>query len=493
MDGRNGPVYSDQILRMVKAKGLDFDLIATKPTTAILLESSNMSQKESSNKDQMESSSKNQKESSNKNQKESFNKNQKEVYRKIHTFSIKHEFLYNVLLEYPSIRHMRVWDDRIEQITKFRRAGADWIQRKMLDTFELTEVNLPPRYMDHEREKALVLAMVAAHNQQVGVESRGGPMMVSGVAPMPPDRPELKEFDIWEPYVTYIPQRRALIEMVRLVRYTGVKFSASIQSFLEGFARGGSRETNMIKTPSSLEGRDLTSWVVPDELHVTLCLGVAPEDYLAAIGGLGATVFVEIEAVGEADGNIWALKVKGVDTLVDSENQIIIAPNGMQYSTFDAFFSDCKRNGSTPIDIGTQPLGHLRLRKEGVPHITMAYDRVQGSRPVAASKITVWEPITSTKGARRIILVGTIGEKQLYGIKSQNLGHLAVVHRAEVSIAELVKKCASERSLKISGRQLGSAIKETQKEMERLSIENKAHNTETITTLVNNVCDKEFD
>ncbi|KAF8926682.1 hypothetical protein EDD21DRAFT_444904 [Dissophora ornata] len=457
LTGRNGPVYSDQLVRMVQAKGLDFDLIAMKPISAVRLETTQ----------------------------------KKEVYQKIHTFSVKHDFLYNVLLDFPSIRHMHVWDDRIGQIIKFQKAGKEWLHREMLDTFEISEVKISLRYMDPEREKKLVLAMVEAHNQQAKIEAKGGSFLVYGVGPMPYTRPELKDCGIWSPYETYVPQKRARMEMVTIPQYTGVMFSKEVQSFLNQYARGDQSGTGLIKTPPSLSGQDLSSWEVPDDLHVTLSLGSAHQEYLETIGGLGATVLVEIEAAGELEGKIWAVKVKGVDSLEDSDDQTIIAPNGLSYPTFRSLFgTEHNQGGLGSTTHSSIRMGRLELRKTGTLHITMAYDRLQGARASTATKIAEWIGVRNDKETNRVILVGKIGEKRLLGIKPQHLGHLATVPRAEVSIANIIKQRMSEREIPISGRQLGMMIKEIQDEMERLSIENKTANTEKIMTLSHAVCDR---
>ncbi|KAF9939727.1 hypothetical protein BGZ65_009672 [Modicella reniformis] len=344
----------------------------------------------------------------------------------------------------------------------------------MLESFEITEVNIPNQHMDSEREIDLVLVMVEAHNSQVEIEAKGGSM--------PRSRPETEGYRIWDPYETYIPQLRTRIEIAPVVQYTGVVFSEGIQSFLRRIARMEQGKDLGIKPPPIIQNQDLDQWDIPDDFHITLCMGVVPEEFLKATGGLGATVLVELEAVGELEGKIWALKAKGVDSLTDIKNAILIAPNGNMYATPEPFkhgFKASSNETSTAWDLDLQgELGRVMLRKDGTPHIMMAYDRFRGMRPYAATKIRQWEPLGSSSRAPRVILVGTIGVKKLLGMKSQKLDQLAIVPGAGVCIANIIKLYASKKEISLHGRELGLMIKKVRQEMKRLVIENKAANEE---------------
>ncbi|KAF9995343.1 hypothetical protein BGZ79_010965 [Entomortierella chlamydospora] len=473
LTGRCGPVYNDQLIRMIQAKGLDFDLIVTKPTTAVWINPKVTSSNASKNKARANDG----------------------CYLKIHTFSFKHDFLYSVLLEYPSIQYMKVWDDRIGQIIKFQEAGKGWLEKKLLQTFEVQGVNIPHRFMDPEREIELVTAMVDIHNQQVAIEAKGGPLMVSGAAPMPPTRPELQDLGIWDPYETYIPQKRVRMDVAHVVQYTGILFSEGVQLFLKNIVQSEQGSGVWIQRPSAIRDQDISKWEVPHEMHIILCLGAAQPDFLDNIGGMGANVFVELVAVGELEGKIWALKVQGVDESTVEEDMLIVGPNGDIHTSFESLTSSYNdASGETPnltFDSKARR-GRVVLRKKGTPYITLAYDRFQGGRSSAASKITQWESIRETGFSKRIILVGTIGEKRLLGLKTKDLGHFATVPRAEVSIPMILKQRASEKDYLMQGKQLGQMLKGIEKEMERLSIANKIANIEAITILTHATIDEFF-
>ncbi|KAG0246158.1 hypothetical protein BGX31_004123 [Mortierella sp. GBA43] len=455
LTGRNRHVYGKQLLRIVSSKGLDFDIIATKPGAVAYMEnrsSGNTTQTNRSN----------------------------EAYLMIHTFSVKLDLLYNVLLDYPTIRHMQVWDDRIGQIAKFKQAGNEWLMEGMLESFVVTQVNIPLKYMDPDREINLVMAMVVAHNRQVQLESRGRPLLVAGVGPMPCSRPETRDRRIWEPFVTYTPKRRARIDIMPIIQHTGIVFSKGVQSFLRGIARSKLQEDYGIKPPLVLRNQDLDQWDIPDNFDIALCMGTASPNFLETIGGLGATVLVEIEAVGELEGKIWGLKVAGIDSLADLENATIIASKA-ETDSLQAM-SDEARNS---FGFGPQGrLGRVMLRKAGVPHIVMAYNRFQDMRPYKGAKIRQWESLDKPCGASRIVLIGTIGVKRLFGMRPQNLGHHAVVPRDDVNIVDIIKRCAAKKEVTLPGKELGLKVKRVRQQMSHLGIQNKFANKEKITALV---------
>ncbi|KAG0368138.1 hypothetical protein BC939DRAFT_460319 [Gamsiella multidivaricata] len=469
LTGRNGPTFGQKLIEMVQRKGLDFDLIATKPTTVALMEN-----------------------------KVPFVPTKKllkpvEKYLKVHTFNTKYDFLYNLLLEYPMIRSMHLWDDRPCQVAKFRQVGQEWLDNKMLDNFEITVVQQALLYMDPQREIELVLSMVEANNRQVDIEHAGGPFLVAGVGALPRTRPELKDRNIWDPYETYIPQARLKIEMTKIVRYTGVLFSEYVQRIMlekTGCSNQLNPAEQWIERPQTLRGQDLSKWVVPGDLHVTLCLGPATEEYLQTIGGLGATVLVEVEALGEHEGRIWALKVKEMNPSSCQEQQdlLIVAPDGKTYSSLDALRSAYAANEPSAAPIDLNNLGHVILNRNVTPHITMAYDRLNGTRAVDSGRITNWEPLTTPQGTpypRRLVFVGTIGEKRLMGMKARKL---AQPSKAEVSVANVIKNLHGDKG--ISGKELGEMVRCVKEEMERLSVENRLANEERIATIAQEVCDR---
>ncbi|KAF9276244.1 hypothetical protein BGZ68_010157 [Mortierella alpina] len=461
LTGRNGPVYGKQLLRMLKAKGLDFDLVATKPNTVARL---NSAQDGLPNK-------------------------KKEKYLKLHTFSTKHDFLYHVLFEFPSIRHMHVWDDRPGQIAKFRQAGQEWLDKKMLETFEITTVQIPHRYMDPKREMDLVTAMVQSHNRQVELEAKGGAFLVAGIGPMPEIRPELVGNGLWGPFETYVPQRRSRIELGQVVQYTGVLFSESVQSFLRSGLKGCLAQDIGIKPPPSLWRHDLSSWVVAEDMHVALCRGASHAEHLQSIGGLGATVLVEVEAAGEFEERIWALKVKEVEAFDIKDEVIIVGPRGDVFSSMESFVDECRKFPNMEKEgsgVDTDFRGHVIMQRAGTPHILMAYDRFKGMRPSESSRINHWKPLEASK---RIILVGTIGQKKLLGMKPRNFGRMAVVPRAEVSIANLIKQYASSKNAILAGKQIGNTIAAVEKQMASQSVTNKAVNKQQIEAIVETVVD----
>ncbi|KAF9363332.1 hypothetical protein BGX34_004376 [Mortierella sp. NVP85] len=450
LTGRNKQVYGEQLMRIIRGKGLDFDLIATKPGAVALLENPVSG---GTNAVHLNG-----------------------TYVMIHTFSVKHEFLYNILLEYPTIRRMHVWDDRIGQLTKFKQAGEGWLGKNMLESFETTQVNLPLKYMVPDQEISLVTAMVEAHNRQVQLEADGGPFLVAGVGPMPRSRPELEDYRLWDPYETYIPQRRIATELGPVIQYTGIIFSEQVQSFLRGVAQMEQQGQIGIKPPSSLQDQDLRPWELPDDFNISLCMRKAPQDFLETIGGIGANVLVELEAVGELDGKIWALKAAEAKSL---ENATIVAPNGQIYT--------CDASGRVDAALGSLlqgRLGRVSSWKAGFPHIVMSYNRFQGMRPYKAAKIRQWEPLVNNGTTLRIVLVGTIGTKQLTGMMTQKRDHFATAPRDEVDILDIVNLFATKEQRQLGVYEVNQMIYQVRQEMRRLSIVNKATNRAHITMVV---------
>ncbi|KAF9899325.1 hypothetical protein BX616_003098 [Lobosporangium transversale] len=490
LTGRNGPTFGEKLVEMVGRKGLDFDLIAIKPTTVARIESKLASVPTNGGPQSVER------------------------YLKVHTFNTKHEFLYNLLFEYPSIRSMFLWDDRPCQVAKFRQVGQEWLEKKLLDNFDITVVQEPLLFMDPQREIDLVLAMVEANNQQVDIEVSGGPFLVPGVGAIPKTRPELEGLNIWDPYETYVPQIRRKIELTDIVRYTGIMFSATVQSIMKqmlgiqeysnGYPSTAVIECpQWIKRPSMLRGQDLSKWVVPDDLHVTLCLGSASKEHLESVGGLNATVLVEVEALGEFEGRVWALKVKEFNTdeesNVDTRQLQIIAPNGQIYSSLDALRTAYASYESAGDELYPQVdlkhLGHLVSVHESTPHITMAYDRLNGTRAVDSGRIIEWEPLEnaslsdngSTRYPYRLVFVGTIGEKKLLGMKTPKASDQHIP-KAEVSVANIIKSLTGDKQ--ISGKELGEMVRCVKEDMERLSVENRLENEERIAIIAQEICDR---
>ncbi|KAH7052856.1 hypothetical protein BKA57DRAFT_456593 [Linnemannia elongata] len=546
LTGRNGPTFGQKLVSMVQSKALDFDLIVAKPTTVALLDPSSSPASKKVDKKAPASSK------------------PVEKYLKVHTFNTKHDFLYNVLYEYPAIRTMHLWDDRPCQIAKFHQAGQEWLDKKMLDHFEITIVQEPMIYLDPQREIDLVLAMVEANNRQVDIEEQGGPFLVPGVGAVPRTRPELRDRKIWDPYETYVPQKRHRIEVTRVVRYTGVMFSEAVQRIMRDKLGGSHPQDRQfqqlqhyhdhhhndndvhdakpwVDRPLVLRDQDLGKWVIPDDLHVTLCLGTGTPELLESIGGLGATVLVEVESVGELENRIWALKVKEMKMGVLSDNGggdgeqegqdddtrevRIVAPNGHLYSSLDALRAAYISRPSTAISLSSSPmstpstrtpsiqdqeaiqssshgvgdipldlvdldrLGHIVLKKvDTTPHITMAYDKLNGTRAMDSGKITKWESLTDADGhpyPYRLVFVGTVAEKMLLGMKARKT---AAVTKAEVSLGNLIKSLTGDKT--ITGKELGEMVQAVKEEMEKLSVENRLANEERIMTIVHDVCDR---
>ena len=540
---------------MVTAKGLNFDLIATKPTTVARIPTSTTPIPINVNPSaQSLTPSTSPAKSSRKQDKDSAEK-----YLKVHTFNTKHDFLYNLLFEYPKIRTMHLWDDRPCQVSKFRQAGQEWLDKKMLDRFEITVVQEPMLYMDPQLETDLVLAMVDANNRQVEIEQAGGPFLVPGVGLCPRTRPELRDRAIWDPYETYVPQKRLRIEVNTIVRYTGIMFSERVQEVLKDIFLGSMDATTLTSTTASLDrhsqqhqpwierplklrGQDLSKWVVPDDLHVTFCLGPSNPEHLEAIGGLGATALVEMEATGEFENRIWALKVKEHD-LGGHENgsssgggkqALYLAPNGKIYQDLSNLEADypptSRRSELTPSEykqtafeldrkneiqsqhqldlsavtqslenVDLKRLGHVIVkRKEVAPHVTMLYDRLNGTRAVDSGKIEVWESLERIEaptdlttplpdGPIRLVLIGTVAQKKLLGMKAKSSG--AVQTKAEVSLANVIKSCSGDSTM-ASGKELGQMVKAVKEEMERMGVENRLANEERIATIAQEICDR---
>ncbi|GJJ68000.1 hypothetical protein EMPS_00346 [Entomortierella parvispora] len=601
LTGRFGPIHNTQILKMIRAKGLVFDLVASKPSTVALLENYHQHHNHhhlKQNRHQQQyhprlhhrgddgsspslSGSRQRREEAQNSRREGIRNHREEtnttnasasatagarIYRKIHTYNTKLDFLYHILFEYPQLQHMHLWDDRPEQMARFHRIGQSWLASQRLQTFQITHVFLSPKYLDMDLEQDLVENMVKEHNTLVRMEQRGAPSWVAGLGPLPKTRPELEKifsergsrrnpegYDFWGPMETYSPPARVKIEMVELVQTTGISFASGVQRFLKSLVPmdvstprlpevGGSRVERdgpkvdlKANRPSNLRGKDMSFWAIPEDLHVPLSLGVAPTDFATTLGGLGSMVLVEIVASGEYGSRVWALQVKDASPIshsVDSplspqpsgsvrhagryfaageasaaqqqatlridadsgeeEPVILVGPTGAVFSSIQSFMA-----GAPPIQ------GRVVLRKDhrGSPNLTLAH-MVRGNKPSMASKINHWEPfeLYSSQGSAsssspqplspqpRIIVVGTIAEKHLWGTKPlQNYGHLATIARPEVQISQIIKDFMAQQQQPLSGPELGAVIQTVQQVMERLNIPNKSDRAEQITALTRTI------
>ncbi|KAF9934711.1 hypothetical protein FBU30_000569 [Linnemannia zychae] len=484
LTGRYGPLYGDLLCRMTQSKQLDFDLIATKPASAALIPDKPI-----------------------------------ETYMKLHTFSTKREFLYNLLLEYPGIRKMTIWDDRPGQVAQFRQAGEKWIEEGMLEDFEVIKVTISERVLEPEQEIEVVKRMIGVHNQQVereeaaiaAIDAEGGEgkvqYLVSGAGKMPRLRPELKHVkDMWDPYWEYVPQRRTKIELKELVQYTRVEFSANTQDFLRRIALNGTQEIIRgqgskeqdnwkIQLPAALQDIDISTWTPALEFYIFLCARKAHPEYRRKLGGIGATVFVLIDGVGQVGGKAWALRVRGMHSRALAGYKVL-APDGQVFSSVKSYLA------AHPV----RRFGNVVMRKqEWRPYITMAFDRSQGGRASDTSKITHWEPLhpapqhspavnslsqTTSRPAKeqKFVLVGTISEKVLMGINMPNLGQQAKVPRAEVHIPQLVQKYIADKKLDISGHEIGATLKAIEAEMNQEGIANLQSNHDQIFEIVLRIC-----
>ncbi|KAF9356475.1 hypothetical protein BGX26_005208 [Mortierella sp. AD094] len=538
LTGRNGPTFSRKVIEMVQRKGLDFDIVATKPTTVAQIENDS-----SINNNNITTNNNNHHATYKSSKKSSSKITPTELYLKVDTFNTKHDLLYNLLFEYPNIRAMHLWDDRPCQIAMFRQVGQEWLDNNMLDHFEVTAIQEPLLYMDPQREIDLVLAMVEANNQQADIEANGGPFLVPGVGPLPRTRPELRDRNMWDPYETYTPYPRNKIEVTKIARYTGVMFSDAVQRIMrEKLGRENIiqdrndnnddvSEKRWINRPQNLEGMNLGKWVVPDDIHVTLCLGAAQPNFVETIGGLGTTVLVEVEAVGEHEGRIWALKVKefDVNSYNDSTDLYIVAPDGNVYTSLEALRSayasrkphhqiEFPSEGSSVREVAAyiakrlrgdssegpyssvdlDHLGHIVLKRDVAPHISMAYDRLNGTRAVDSGLIRNWEPLTTPPNGEpfqpRLVFVGTIGEKYLLGMKTRKTQRSSLSSTSSrkgvdgVNLANVIKSITGEKD--IPGAELSRRAKAIKEEMERLSVENNVSNMERIAIIAQEVCDR---
>ena len=612
LTGRFGPIHNAQILKMIGAKGLVFDLVVSKPSTVALLENYHQHHNQhhlKQNRHQQQyhprlyhhqhhqrngdssstslSGDRHRREEAHNSRRQGIRNNREEtnatnenasatagapIYRKIHTYNTKLDFVYHILFEYPQLQHMHLWDDRPEQISRFQRIGQSWLDSHRLQTFKITHVFLGPKYLDLDLERDLVARMVKEHNTLVRMEQRGASSWVAGLGPLPKTRPELEKifsergsrrnpsgYDFWGPMETYSPPARVKIEMVELVQTTGVSFAPGVQRFLkslvpmdvstprhpevggDGFVGSGSKTGLKSLRPSRLRGHDMSFWAIPEDLHVPLCLGAASADFAKTLGGLGSMVLVEIEASGEYEKRVWALQVKDASPIahsVDSplspqpsgavshagryfasgettdareptswgnegssggeeEPALLVGPTGAIFSSIQSFMA-----GAPPIR------GRVILRKDhrGTPNLTLAH-MARGNKASMASKINHWEPfeLTSDEGSAssrtlqplspqpRIIVVGTIAEKRLWGTKPlQNFGHLASIARPEVQISQIIKDFMAQQNQPLSGPELGAVIQTVHQVMERLNIPNKSDRTEQITALTRTIVYREL-
>ncbi|KAF9179636.1 hypothetical protein BGZ51_006773 [Haplosporangium sp. Z 767] len=107
---------------------------------------------------------------------------------------------------------------------------------------------------------------------------------------------------------------------------------------------------------------------------------------------------------------------------------------------------------------------------------------------VDASNIQHWETLDAPAGTPypyRLIFVGTIAEKFLWGMKSHKA---PAVKKAEISIANVIKHLVGKKD--VTGPELGEMIWCVKMQMERLSVENRLTNEERIATIAQEVCDR---
>ncbi|KAJ3195961.1 hypothetical protein HK101_010554 [Irineochytrium annulatum] len=180
-------------------------------------------------------------------------------------------------------------------------------------------------------------------------------------------------------------------------------------------------------------------WSVRAE-HVTVSQGVAEEELIKPLGGLGATVAVRVVGTAVSKG-VLAVKVEH-------------KPSGPE---------------EAPV----------RLSANATAHITVAV--AVGSHSREVNNITEWTPLES---AEELILTGVLTENKLIGLKGKmGVTSLAQQPKKEVSLGALVQK----HHPTLMGKEIGKAVAVVQAWMEKTFMENLSQNLAHIELFVTNL------
>ncbi|ORX85751.1 hypothetical protein K493DRAFT_291433 [Basidiobolus meristosporus CBS 931.73] len=317
------------------------------------------------------------------------------------TTSFKKSVIENIVEQNPSIKEVYMWEDRPAHVLKFQAAISELLASGRIENGAVIQVIEPPSHMPEAIEKSRVSEMVKEHNEFV-------------------DRWFKLYGDKRPPAKELVPRK---MELITFVKYTGVFFSEDSTNLL----------LSQLSPPFGAEV-DTSGWTTSAN-HVTMCLLRCSESMLDECGGLGASVFVKIVAVGQYRNRIWALKLHGQENI-----------------------------------------GHL-VSTNPVPHITIAYDQTQGAKALESNLITDWQELPPSK---QYVLRGVIMEKLITGVKKRPPP--PPPPKAAVSLGALIKQHRPE----LKGPEIGNLVKYVQTRMVESNILNSIENSEEITSLIVN-------
>nr|KAJ3420666.1 hypothetical protein HK105_005403 [Polyrhizophydium stewartii] len=309
------------------------------------------------------------------------------------TLDFKLAVLDRLLETFTTLKHVEFYDDRERHLKLFQQQIESLVTAQRLQTYAMHHVvhektleqHIPPAL-----ERALVMDMIESCNRRIH-QARAREKQDSGVH----RRVSISIF-------------RNLIEAVETVRSTVVRLDdASRAALLERFP-----------VPARWQ---------PKADHVTVSLGAAPDDVVAAMGGLGARVSFWAVDVGEIEGSVRAVRVLGE-----------AAPGARALVT-------CKPTAYVTLCVAPRGIARQAL------------------------DISAWQPI-----GEPVPLTGTLEHVMIMDLKPAP--PRAAVTPKDVSIGALVKKHHPE----LRGRMIGAACAVIEQWMSKTFIENLEANRANI-------------
>ncbi|RUS16352.1 hypothetical protein BC937DRAFT_91313 [Endogone sp. FLAS-F59071] len=361
------------------------------------------------------------------------------------TVEFKLAFLTNLLLTFPTLREVRMWEDRAPHVEKFEKFLKVWEEEGRLAGVEVHYVPEATNRMEEEWELGVIKGILEKHNEKVeargqdtkkGVKAGKEPIGVAEEEEMgAQDGLSLAKF-AGGAFSALEKIKSSKVELDVIPQFTAILLDRESVRTLLGIM------LPLCTPPLSTDTANNGTWKLGHADQVVVCAGKATENELSMLGGIGATVKMRVTAIGQWRSRVWAAAVEGLD------------PNPKA------------------------PLAGRLVSRNKYAHITLAYNPAAGGKRAEGHHVTDWKLVPETVN---VTLTGTVFMHNALGIGSMQ--RPMQQEKKEVSIGRLVMVCHPE----FKGAAIGRACAEVAKEMERRGVANEAGNEEAIEAIVRGI------
>lgn len=359
------------------------------------------------------------------------------------TLEFKLAFLTNLLLTFPTLREVRMWEDRAPHVEKFEGFLMLWKEEGRLARVEVHYVTAATNKMEEEWEIGAIKRILERHNEKVEArEQETRSRAKAGEEPIGIAKEGMDTQDGFSStkfeggsFSALEKLKSSKVELDMIPQFTAILLDhESVKTLLETMLP-------LCTPPLSTNTTNNGTWKLGHADQVVVCAGKATENELSMLGGIGATVKMRVTAIGQWWSRVWAAAVEGIDP--DPK-----APSAGRF-----------------------------VSRNTHPHITLAYNPTAGGRRLDGHRVTDWKLVPETVN---VTLTGTVIVHSALGIGSMQR---PMQQKKEVSIGRLVMVCHPE----VKGPAIGRACAEVVKEMKRRGVANEAGNEEVIEAIVRGI------